>query len=239
MRIIFFLLFLTGISLPTSAQMFSVGGEADSENRPASNNFIRTGYKPVEFIFKGDATILPNRDKLSFNSAAFSIGFDSPAVNGSLSIINRLTGSDDESYINLSLNYTNRFTFINKEHIKIGVPVNISTSLVNVAKTESNNDFSQTVFGLGTGLYVGLNLGSKVSIFLEGVPAYGFSNSNGGIFGGSNKSLEAKSRLNFLELISGRTLSLGYDFKLSSYDIDGESFDYDLNYQSITIGISL
>lgn len=239
MRILFFILLFTSVSLPISAQMFSVGGDSESENREVSNNFLRIGYNPVEFTYQGDDATLPNRDKLGLKNTAFSIGFESPALNGSLSIINKLTGSKDRNYINLSLDYTNRFTFINKEHFKFGVPVNITTSLVNVAKSESNNDFSQTVLGLGTGLFMELNLGEKATLFTEGVPAYGFSNSNGGIFGGSNKNLAVKTRLNFIELISGKTLSIGYDFKISSYDIDGETFDYDLSYHTISIGISI
>ncbi len=238
MKSIFLLLSFLILSLDVQAQMFSVGGDSD-ENRRASSTFVRSGYASVDFMYEGDPFVLSRQQTLEFQNAGFIIGIESPVLSGSMSLIDRITGSDNIRYFNLSIDYNNRFSFIRKRAVQFGVPINIFTSLVNVQSQERDRNFGQSTLGIGSGLFLNLKPAEKISFGVEGTPYYGFSNSDGGLFGGTNKGITSSARLNFLNVFYGRSVSLGYDFKYSSYDIDGEEFDYDLQQHLITLGISL
>lgn len=234
----YLLLFFILLSAPASAQMFSVGGESETQRR-ASSNYLRIGYTSVNFDFTGNSSIVPAQNRFDFNSSGISIGLESPAFNASVSFINRVTGSDDEKYLKLSLDYINRFAFVRQGAFQFGAPLNLKTSLVNVEKEDQSTDFSQSVFGVGLGFFTAISIPEKVTFLFEGIPSYGFSNSRGGLFGGSNRGLVAKARINFLNLLGSRSLSIGYDYNISSYDLDNDEFDYDLTSHLITLGVSL
>ncbi len=238
MKSIFILLIFLSPLTTVNAQMFSVSG-ASNETRSASSTFFRLGYAPTSFSYKGDPNRLALQIPLSFDEPAFNIGFESPVLSGSLNMVNKITGAEDISYFKLSIDYNNRLAFLRTKKVQLGLPVNLFTTLVNVEKEEQNNDFSQSTIGIGSGIFSSLRPAENFSFFIEGVPFIGFSNSNGGLFGGSNLGLEGKARINLTNIFPGRTLSFGYNYKYSSYDIDGEEFDYDLTYHVISIGISL
>lgn len=234
-NILFLIIILSG---SLQAQMFSIGGSSESRE-PSSSQYLMIGYSPVDFSLEGEPSIQNSQNRLDFSSSAFHIGIETPGLNASLSFVNKLTGAKDERYLNLSLDYINRFSFIRSSSFQFGVPLGLKTSLLNVQNEQINNDFSQTVFGLGVGAFTSFRIPNKLIFSVEGIPSYGFSNSSGGLFGGSNKSLVASARLNFLNIFLGRNLSVGYDYNYSSYDLDDDSFDYDLNSHLITIGVSL
>ena len=233
----FLLFILISLSASVHAQMFSVGGESEQQQR-SSSNYFRAGFSPVIFEYAGDNTD-PNQERLNFESPALTFFFENPALSASLSFINGLTGAENERYLNLSIDYLNRFSFVRSWSFQFGIPFGLSSNLVNVQNEELTDDFSQTVLALGVGAFVVARVPDKLSFSIEGLPSYGFSNSRGGLFGGSNKSLLFRTRLDFLNFISDRSLSLGYDFKISSYDLDEDEFDYDLTYHRVTLGISL
>lgn len=238
MKVKFVLLTLILLPAPLLAQMFSVGGDSSPRQR-ASANYFRLGYSPVEFSYAGTSGVVAPQNRLDFDSPAIHVGFETPGVSASLSFVNKITGAKDERYLNLTLDYINRFAFVRSRSFQLGVPVGLSTNLVSVRKEELNNDFSQTVFGFGLGLFSAFRVPEKLTFSIEGIPAYGFSNSNGGLFGGSNKSLTATARIDFLNIFPGRNISLGYDYKISSYDLDDDQYDYNLTNHLITLGVSL
>ncbi|MEQ9090869.1 MAG: hypothetical protein RIE52_07235 [Balneola sp.] len=238
MKNILVLLFLITAYSPAYAQMFSVGGQTE-QREPASSSYFRIGYSPVDFNYTGDSGTLPNQQRLDFESPALTFFFENTSLSASLSFVNGLTTSGNERYLNLGIDYLNHFSFVRTRTFQAGIPFGLSSSLVNVQNEQENNDFSQTVFAFGAGAFVSARIPERLSFSVEGIPSYGFSNSRGGLFGGSNKSLLVRARLNFLNLIKSRSISLGYDYKFSSYDLDSNDFDYDLLYHRITLGISL
>ena len=238
MKSFFLLLFLIIVSNPAFAQMFSVSEQA-SQSTNTSSTYFRMGLSPVSFNYTGDNLNSNSPERLDFESTAFTLIFENPALNASLSFANGLTGADEEKYLNLSIDYLNRLFFVRSRSFQAGIPFGLNSNLVSVRNEQENNDFSQTVVAFGAGAFVSLKPSEKISLAIEGVPAYGFSNSKGGLFGGSNKSLLLRARLNFLNLIGSNGLSLGYDYKFSSYDLDVDDFDYDLTYHRLTLGISL
>ncbi len=238
MKSFFLLLILIIVPNQTFAQMFSVGETASDPKNPSSTYF-RLGLSPVNFNFTGENSSLTPSERLDFESTALTLIFENPALNASLSFANGLTGADEEKYLNLSIDYLNRLSFVRSQNIQAGIPFGLNSNLVSVRNDQENNDFSQTVLAFGAGAFLSFTSSKQFSFVIEGIPAYGFSNSKGGLFGGSNKSLLLRTRLNFLSLIGNKGLSLGYDYKFSSYDLDVDDFDYDLTYHRLTLGISL
>ena len=59
-----------------------------------------------------------------------------------------------------------------------------------------------------------------------------------GFFGGTLNYLDVGTKINVLNVIGERTLSIAYAYILRSYDIDKEIYDYDLTGHQITVGIS-
>ena len=238
MKSIFLLLVLIFASNQTFAQMFSVGDQSSEEVR-LSSTYFRLGISPVSFNYTGENSNLSPAERLDFESTAFTMIFENPTLNASLSFVNNLTGADDERYLNLSIDYMNRLLFSRKESFQAGIPFGLNSNLVNVQDEGGSNDFSQTVIGFSAGGFIALQVPKKISFTAEGLPSYGFSNSKGGLFGGSNKSLLLRARLNLLGILGNTSVSFGYDYKFSSYDLDVDDFDYDLTYHRLTLGISL
>ncbi|GAB5410509.1 MAG: hypothetical protein BalsKO_28740 [Balneolaceae bacterium] len=144
-----------------------------------------------------------------------------------------------KNYFDLSFTLSNKFALIRNPNLVLGVPIQLHSSITNINNDRTEENFNQVNFAVGGGGFINLKLGNRTSFTNELVPGYGFSNSNGGFFGGSLFYLTGKSRLNFSNLILGRSISLGYDFNYRSFDIDGELYDFDLKSHLLTVGVSL
>lgn len=152
---------------------------------------------------------------------------------------NRISGVKDGSFFDLNLKFTNGIRIIRRQKFQLGIPIELSTGL-----TTSNDDFyedrfNQSYFSGGTGLSINSRINRKLRASVDGIIGYGFSNSNGGFFGGNLTYYTISSRVNVLNFIGNKTLSVGYDFFYKGYDIDVSLYDYDLSGHQFTIGISL
>lgn len=179
MKVKFVLLILIFVPSALYAQMFSVGGDSESR-QSASSSFLSVGYNPVEFTYKGKPGNVLGQNRLDFESPAFYVGLETPGLSASLSFINKLTGAKNERYLNFSLDYINKFAFINSNSFRMGIPLGLMSNLVSIQNEEQNDDFSQTVFGFGLGAFTSITLAEKLLISIEGLPSYGFSTSRGG-----------------------------------------------------------
>ena len=151
---------------------------------------------------------------------------------------NSITGLDNGSFFDLNLKFTNYLNLIKTKNLQVGIPIQLSTGLTTSNSDFTRNRFNQTHFAGGTGFYFNMNTTKKIEILNHGVYGYGFSNSNGGFFGGTLNYLDVGTKINVLNVIGERTLSIAYAYILRSYDIDKEIYDYDLTGHQITVGIS-
>lgn len=238
--IIFLLLFITGTA---EAQMFSVG--ADDEERRVNRNApqFRIGLRSVDFNYTGAATNtdtgIPITNRFDTEGTALHLSFDSPFIQGFLSIGNKISGLGDDQLIDFSISVTNNLGIIRRPRFSTGIPLLAGTQITTIRKDEVSNEFSQSTIRGAAGAYVDVQFGKALSIYTDFMPGYGFSNSAGGFFGGSVFTLQGKFRLNFLSVFKNNIISIGYDFDQRSYDIDREEFDYDLISHMFTIGVSL
>ncbi|MEQ9309772.1 MAG: hypothetical protein RLN90_09985 [Balneolaceae bacterium] len=219
------------------AQMFSVG--ETTQQRVISNSFIRFGYGPATFEYTGNDLNPSGTEILAFDNNAFFVSLETPGVNLSLILGNELSGFDEKNYFDLSFTLSNKFALVRERSVIMGLPIQLHSSITNINNDQTEENFNQVNFGVGGGGFIDLKLGNRISFTNELVPGYGFSNSSGGFFGGSFFYVVGKSRINFNNIILGRSFSLGYDFNYRSFDIDDELYDFDLKSHLLTIGISL
>ncbi len=219
------------------AQMFSV---RNVENKPSeSNSYLRIGMGVTNFVYTGSNSVILPENRLDLDHNTLAIQFESSGLELGVNFANSLVGLKEQTLLNFSLYYTNTILFSRSETFQFGIPLRIGSDLVSVTKESSRDKFSQTSISVGAGALLSLRLKDKIIFTNTFIPNYGFSSSSGGFFGGSEFSLVGKSRLNFLNLIGNKNLSIGYDYKNSSYNIEDENFDYDLKAHILTIAISL
>lgn len=218
-----------------NAQMFSVQDRQERITRPTS--ILRIGTAISDFEYTGglngtDQTLLERDNNL------LAITFETLGLSANAKIGNSITGISDGSFFDLNIKFTNGFRLIRQQKFQIGIPVQLSTGLTTSNSDFTENRFNQTHFSGGTGALLNVNPSRKLEWQNSGVIGYGFSNSNGGFFGGTMNYINIASTINLLNFIGERTLSIGYEFIIRSYDIDSEIYDYDLNAHQITIGVS-
>ncbi len=237
MKIYTFALIACFIPSTIFAQMFSV---RNVENKPSeSNTYLRVGMGVTNFDYTGSNNLMLPENRLDLDHKTLAIQFESSGLELGVNFANSIIGLKDQTFLNFSLYYTNSILFLKREHIQLGIPLRIGSDLVSVTRESSRDKFSQTSLSVGAGALLSFRIKNKVIFSNTFIPNYGFSSSSGGFFGGSEFSLIGKSRLNFINLIGNKNLSIGYDYKNSSYNIDDENFDYDLKAHLLTIGISL
>lgn len=216
--------------------MFSVENTTRRSVFPSS--YLRVGLAPSEFVYTGSETGPNGPESLELNNNLLFIGYEASGISFSAALGNKLSGIDEQTLIDIGLVLSNSFPIIRKPSFAFGIPLQLNTGLTIATSELYGERFSQTSFAIGAGGFFSLKLSDKIFFNNELVPGYGFSNSSGGFFGGSLYSVSGKSRLNIINLIGERSISLGYDFKFRSFDVDGESFDYDLTAHAITLGVS-
>lgn len=219
------------------SQMFSVGDAQQQQSFP--NSFLRIGTGPATFDYMGNDLSPFGSTLLEFDSNALFVNFETPGLNLALLLANNITGLEEKNYFDLGFTLTNKFALIRRPFITVGLPIQLYSSVTNINNDRAQENFNQVNFGFGGGGFLNLKLGKRITLNNELIPGYGFSNSNGGFFGGSVFYVTGKSRLTFVNLLGRRSVSLGYDFNYRSFDIDGELYDFELKSNLLTIGISL
>ncbi len=234
------LLFFVGllfISDYSFAQMFSVG---ESNWRPqASSSYIRAGIGPAMFVYTGDPRFNPNASAPEFDNLALKVTLESPNIVLAFTLANNLTGLKANSLFDVEFTLSNKFTFVRGNSVQLGVPFQLYTSLISVVNERQFENFNQYNFAVGTGAFLNLRISDRITFGNEFNPGYGFSSSSSGFFGGGMLYMRGTSRLNFINLLWGRSLSIGYDFNYRSFDIEDEIYDFDFTSHLITLGISL
>lgn len=229
------LLFLLSDTL--YGQMFSVDESSPRERAIFSYTSLSMGWEFADFTFTGDPdeTVV---DRYDFNDGIFKIIFENPGIDFYLGLAGGLTGMENRNFINIGAVLYNNFVLNRSERFWIMIPLQINTDLTRVQNDGANRQFQQSAFQIGAGLAARSQLTENLKSTIRLVPGFGFSNSQGAFFGGTIFSLDGKARIIIDEVIGGRGLIFGYDFRHRSYDIDVEVFNYDFNGHTLSIGIA-
>ena len=234
---ILLVLSLALVPLAGYSQMFSVYNQP--ERISTNKTSFRIGTSLTDFTFQGSDPEDVAVELLEVSSPILVVGVESSGLQVNALVGNRFTGIKDGSFFDLNLRFTNSVRIVRNQKFVFGIPIQLATGI-----TTSNSDFeqerfSQTIFSAGTGASLEYNFKRKINLTASGIAGYGFSNSNGGFFGGSLFYSNAKARLNFLNIFGDKGISLGYDYSFKSFDIEAERFDFDLSAHLLTIGFIL
>lgn len=216
--------------------MFSV----DDRERPAvlmtgPTSILSIGFSSATFDFTGEN--ISENNRLDFDDLLFNIKFSTQGLDLSTAFGGSLTGMDDQSYVNLSARIYNNFPLKRSPKFRISLPIQLTTDLTQVSRDISNTDFRQSSLTVGSGIASLIRPSNRISIQLKATPNYGFSFSQGSVFGGSLFRLDGLANLMIHNVFGSRTLVIGYNFDFKNYDIDGDIADYEFTAHTVTLGI--
>lgn len=231
------LLFTIYMLLPISAQaqMFSIEEDGPDQER-GINLFTMIGasWEVADFSYAGQGAT--DMERLDFEDSILRFRFESQGLDLSLGFGGALTGMDNTSYVNVSGRLFNSFPLVRSESFLLLAPLQISSDLKQVRQNRSDAEFMQSSLTLGSGVSTIFTLGNRVSFNIKATPNYGFSFSQGSLFGGTLFRFDGKGLLFIDDFFGSNALSLGYHFDFRKYRIEGNLNDYDYTSHSITIG---
>lgn len=234
-----FLLLVSGVTHFASAQMFSVSDAERSFDIPQTGIYV--GIEPASFEYKGADAELSNRGQFEFDGSLVRLRLESRGLDLFMASGGSLTGVDDISYFEAGIRAYYRLPVITQEKFTLILPVQLLSNLTTVTDRESignEPNFRQGGFVAGGGVEAMFRPIADFRIEAKAVPSYGFSFATGGTFGGSQALAEAGVRISRDRLFNDIGLSIGYDYNVRSYDIDGDQFDYDFAAHSILLGVT-
>jgi len=233
-------LLLLAVPVHLNAQMFSVE-ERSPYDREVYRSSLGLGWEIGDFSYRGDPQAAGN-DRYDFTMGILRMHFENPGVNMYFGIAGKLTGSDNQNYLNLGVVLYNDFMLTrpsSPDRPHLFVPLQLNTDLMRTNQELSSREFQQTTFQLGTGLGLNNRFHERLRATFRLVPGIGFTNSQGAFIGGSIYSVEGKARFHIVNLLGNRSLLVGYDYRFRRYNIDLEIFNYDLASHTISIGFAL
>ena len=237
-QLFLFLLFAVFIPLNVNAQMFSVDDSSPTRSQPLGTNTVfSAGWEISDFSNRQDGISLS--DDYSYNDNLFRLRLDSPGIDLSLGFGGAITGMDSHSYFNVLgriHNYLNIYQNSERSFL-LRFPVQITTDLKRVQRNNVDSEFSQSSFIFGTGILTDIRFSEKLDFSLRATPNYGFSFSQGNLFGGSLFRFDGNSQLLVQNIFGDKGLAFGYHFDFRRYNIDGDQNDYDYTSHSISIGL--
>lgn len=232
-------LFLFLIPLSGYSQMFSVDDSSPvRQQQLGTATTLSIGWEMGDFENRNSNLV--DIDDYSFDDNIVKLRLDTPGLNMALGLGGSITGMSDNSYVNiLGRLYNNLNIFMSDERNFIfQLPIQITTDLMRVQRNNTESEFQQSSFIVGSGVRTVARLSERFDFSLKATPNYGFSFSQGNLFGGSLFRFDGSSQLLIKNVIGDRGLALSYHFDFRSYDIDGNQNDYDYTSHSISIGIT-
>lgn len=216
--------------------MFSIDDNQQRQERIlGSQTIISAGWSFADFTYTGDE--LSEQQQFDFNGNLLSFQLRSPGLDLGIGFGGSLTGIDDRSYFNVNGRIYNNFPLKRSPSIRISLPLQLTTDVTHASRNTVSNDFRQSSLSVGTGIATLVKLSNRFSAELKATPNYGFSFSQGSLFGGSLLKIDGDTRLLIHNVFGDYSLSIGYDYEYRNYDIDGDVNDYDFTAHTVTIGI--
>lgn len=219
------------------AQMFSVGDPEPRDTRSIGTYTLAgISWEIAEMDFRG--VNLAPEDQANFNSNIIRLRLENPGLHISAGFGGSITGMNETSYVNINAMLFNDTALVRSSRFILSIPFQIITDLKRAQRNESSTNFQQSSLIFGTGISSRIRLADRVDFDARITPNYGFSFSQGALFGGNLFRTNGKTRLYFNEVIGDNSISVGYDFDYRFYDIEGDENDYRYISHALTVGIA-
>jgi hypothetical protein len=220
-----------------SAQMFTES--LDSNSRTFLDDVtLSTGLTFAHFEHTGDLN--QGEANFGFDHPMYTLEAQLPSIKLGFKIANGLVGLEDPAARSIYAELGRRLRLAGEgPSFQLLAPVAIRTEFMKVSLDKSPSIFSQSSFQARGGFdIVARSAGSGLSFLIGGGGAFGFSNSQGSIFGGTFQGLYAHSEIRANPKALDAGLFIRITAETSSYEIDGELYDYDLSGWGAMIGVS-
>lgn len=220
-----FLLLAAILSLPNSshAQMFS----ADSDKSQA-----QTLQPPSRGVYFGPSftnfSSSTGAGDLSFDGQLATLGFSSSGLSVESNIGNSSWNPQGVSLFHIGAELGGGIRLFRSGSFALVVPAGISSDYLRVSKDESERDFQQSSFRVSGGLGFSILTG-RFRVQVSAKPSIGFSYSQGSLFGGNVRGVEADVLVGTVRIHPRLSLSSFYSYERLAYDIDGAIYDYNLS----------
>ena len=218
------------------AQMFSIGDAEQRSARPlGSATIFGASWEVADFSYKAEGA--EDFQRLDYSGNLLRLFLNSPGLDISLAFGGSFTGMDDHSAVNINARLYNNLYLKRDPNFHFAIPIQLTTDLMQVSRNETSAEFQQSSLVFGTGFFSAFRMGERFSLHLNATPNYGFSFSQGSLFGGGLFRFDAGTFVMINDLFGSRALSIGYNFDFRSYRIEGNLNDYDFTSHSVTLGI--
>ncbi len=234
-----FVLFLLFIPLSGYSQMFSVDDSSPvRQQQLGTATTLSVGWEIGDFDNRNSDLL--DIDDYSFNDSILKLRLESPGIDIGLGLGGSITGMDNNSYINILARLHNNLNLYmsDERNFILQAPIQITTDLKRVQRNNVDTEFQQSSFIVGSGIRTVARISENFDFSLKATPNYGFSFSQGNLFGGSLFRFDGTSQILIKNVFGNSGLALSYHFDYRRYDIDGDQNDYDYTSHSISIGIT-
>lgn len=244
---------LAGVLIPesVSAQMFS-GDEKENRSTASQNRGLAfsAGVQFTDFTYRGgnesDGELRFDSDLLALHLDLGGLDIYSHFGNG----ISAENGDDLSTFL-IGANLGNLFPLYIKEGFGLLLPLTITTDFLRVSRDRARSEFQQSSLQAAAGIQVviggaggwssgrnraGGGLFSPV-LRIKGEPFFGFSYSQGSLFGGNLRGIRGEAAVTGLRISSGFSLRAGYRYHYRAYDIDGVLYDYGMKGHTVLLGV--
>lgn len=183
---------------------------------------------------------LVNIDDYSFNDSILRLRLESPGIDIGLGLGGSITGMNNNSYVNILARLHNNLNLYmsDERNFMLQAPIQITTDLKRVQQNNVDTEFQQSSFIVGSGIRTVARISESFDFSLKATPNYGFSFSQGNLFGGSLFRFDGATQLIIKNVFRSTGLAIGYHFDFRRYDIDGDQNDYDYTSHSFSIGVT-
>lgn len=232
-----FLVLILLLPSQVNAQMFSIGDPEQQTSRPlGSATVFGAAWDFADFSYQAEGA--QDFQRLDYTESLIRFFLISPGLDISVAFGGSFTGMDEHSAVNINARLYNNLFIQRNPNFQLAIPIQLTTDLMQVRRNETSAEFQQSSLTFGTGAYTALRLGDRFSLNLKATPNYGFSFSQGSLFGGGLFRFDSGGYLMIDRLFGDTALSIGYNFDYRAYRIEGNLNDYDFTSHSITLGIA-
>jgi hypothetical protein len=217
--------------------MFTESSETSSQTL-LDDVTLSTGLTFVDF--EQSANLEEGEADFGFNHPMLTLEAQLPSVKIGFRLANGLVGLEDPAARSIYAELGRRLRIAGERpSFTVLAPVAIRTEFMKVSLDQSPSIFSQSSFQARGGLDVETRSAAGGLYFLIGAGgAFGFSNSQGSIFGGTYQGVYGHGELQVRPKVLDAELFLRISAEASSYEIDGELYDYDLSGWGAMVGVS-
>lgn len=224
------------------AQMFS--HDNSSGTRAGIPGFaVYGGLEWMDFNYQGSDAGTSQSGVYAFNGAIMRLAVEGPGIDFFLGSGGDFTGLSDVSYFDAGIRAGYGLPITRTGGVFVLLPVQLSSTYTTVTNDQivisEAPEFQQATLGIGAGAEVHVRVGPQTRFKLNVMPGYSYSfsfreqDADGTLF-----NVHGGVRLYFDYIFGSAGLSIGYDYSLRDYDIEGQLLDYKGNGHRFLIGIT-